>query len=210
MIRETIKDVSLPPFVANRKSLEVDNGRQYDWDLITDRFRQGSFPVTTTAIAAAAATSIAVSALKKAVTNGTILDFGGNKFARVSADAAIGATSISVSALGVALASGDVAWTGGRGKKFVPAGTENDLLASGKVVPSVLGTGGVTCYSISLTAASEDMPSDSMTGYGQLVSGNLFENLLPNAVAGVIDSNFKTELRARGGHWQFFVYSDNT
>lgn len=206
MERTTYKDISLPPFVANRHSLLRDNGRQPDWALVTDRFRQGSFAVTLTANAAADAIGLVVSPLVKAIAKGTILDFGGKKVARVSADTAAGLTNLPVDALGVAIASGDIAYTGGRGKKYIPAGTRFDLLASGKVVPSVLNTGSVTCYAISETAMAEDMPSDSMTGYGMFISGVFFENLLPEG----IQATWNTEMKNRGGFLQMLTYSDNT
>ncbi|MBS3914452.1 MAG: hypothetical protein KG003_08130 [Bacteroidetes bacterium] len=213
MIRETFKDISLPPFVHSRHSLQRDNGRQIDWSLVTNRFMKGAFVVTMNAAALAAATSITVLPLPKALKAGQVIDFGGAKFARVTADTAAGEVTVPVAALGVALGGTETSWLGGRGGKFIPAGTEMDLLSSGKIVPSILATGGVTCYCLLATDASEDMPSDGMGAYGVFVGGNFFENLLPAAIKAsstTIDSNFKTELRARGGSWQFFQYSDNT
>lgn len=206
MERTTYKDISLPPFVANRHSLLRDNGRQIDWDLVTDRYRAGSVAATLTANAAENATSLTVAALPKAIKKGTILDFGATKLARVNADVAAAATAVPVDAIGNALTSGDIAYYGGRGKKSINPGTRMDLLASGKVVPSALNTGSVTCYSIMETGAAEDMPSDAMTGYGQFVSGNFFENLLPDGV----QTTWNTEMRTRGAHLQMFTYSDNT
>lgn len=206
MERVTYKDISLPPFVANRHSLMRDNGRQIDWALVTDRYRAGSVDLTLTANAAADANSITVSPLKKAISKGQVFEFGGKKFARASDDVAAGLTTVPVEALGVALVSGDVAYYGGRGKKSIVPGTRMDLLASGKVVPSALQSGGVTCYSIMETGASEDMPSDSMTGYGQFISGIFFENLLPEGV----QTTWNTEMRNRGAHLQMLTYSDNT
>ncbi len=206
MERTTYKDISLPPFVANRHSLLRDNGRQIDWALVTDRFRAGSVDLVLTANAAADAVSITVSALKKPITKGQVFEFGGKKFARASDNVAAGLTTVPVEALGVALVTGDTAYYGGRGKKSIVPGTRMDLLASGKVIPSALGTGGVTCYSIIETGAAEDMPSDSMTGYGQFVSGNFFENMLPEG----IQATWNTEMRNRGAHLQMLTYSDNT
>lgn len=206
MQRTTYKDISLPPFVANRHSLLRDNGRQIDWALVTDRYRAGSVPLELTANAAADAVEILVVALKKSISKGQVLEFGGKKFARVSDDTAAGLTTVPVEALGVALVTEDIAYYGGRGKKSLVPGTRMDLLASGKVIPSALGTGGVTCYSILETGAAEDMPSDAMTGYGQFISGNFFENLLPEGV----QATWNTEMRTRGAHLQMLTYSDNT
>lgn len=206
MQRTTYKDISLPPFVASRHSLLRDNGRQIDWALVTDRYKLGSTPVVLSGAAAENANSLPVNALTKAITTGMILDFGGSKLARASADVAAGQTAVPVEPIGVALAQGDTAYYGGRGKKSIVPGTRMDLLPSGKIVPSALNTAGATCYSIIETGASEDMPSDAMTGYGQFLSGNFFENMLPEG----IQAAWNTEMRNRGAHLQMLTYSDNT
>jgi hypothetical protein len=80
--------------------------------------------VTLSANAAADATTIAFSALAKPIPSGTVLDFGGKKFARTTAAAAAGATSVAVSALPTALVSGDVAtYNGVSGRKPIESGT---------------------------------------------------------------------------------------
>lgn len=81
-------------------------------------------PVVGVAGAAQGATSIPVAALSGAIPNGTTLDFGGAKFARLTAAAAAGATSLTVTALVTALVSGDVATYLPPGSyKTVPSGT---------------------------------------------------------------------------------------
>lgn len=71
------------------------------------------------------ATSVPVEALSGPIPNGTVLDFGTNKFARLTAAAATGATSLTVTALVTALVDADVAWYPGAGtlKVSVPSGT---------------------------------------------------------------------------------------
>lgn len=66
--------------------------------------------------ALANATSVPVAALADAIPSGTLLDFGGKKFARLSAAAAAGATSLAVDAIPTALVSGDTAY-------YLPEGT---------------------------------------------------------------------------------------
>ncbi|HXG86525.1 MAG TPA: hypothetical protein VNI84_21080 [Pyrinomonadaceae bacterium] len=74
--------------------------------------------------ALAGATSVPVAALSGAIPAGTTLDFGGAKFARLTAPAAAGATTLTVAALPTALVSGDTAlYAGTSGKKTVIAGT---------------------------------------------------------------------------------------
>lgn len=76
-----------------------------------------------TAGAAANATAVPVTALSGAIPSGTLLDFGGKKFARLSAAAAAGATSLTVDALATALVAADVATYAGTKKKSIRDGT---------------------------------------------------------------------------------------
>jgi len=74
--------------------------------------------------AAINATSVPVTALSGALPSGTVLNFGTNKFATLSAPAAAGATSITVAPIPTALVAGDTAtYPGTSGKVMVPAGT---------------------------------------------------------------------------------------
>lgn len=87
---------------------------------------QGGIVVTTTAVAAIGATSVAVSALPDIIPAGAILYFGAagsNKYALLTAQANKGDTALTVEALPVALASGDKATYSVMGKKFIPSGT---------------------------------------------------------------------------------------
>jgi hypothetical protein len=73
--------------------------------------------------AAQGATSVPVAALSGAIPSGTVLDFGGAKFARLTAGAAAGATSLTVTALPTALVSTDTARYAGVTQKTVLSGT---------------------------------------------------------------------------------------
>lgn len=73
--------------------------------------------------AAAAATSVPVLALPGAIPNGTLLDFGTNKFARLTAAAAAGAVTLTVAAIPTALVSLDTARYAGLKPKALQAGT---------------------------------------------------------------------------------------
>ena len=65
--------------------------------------------VTVGSSASAGATSITVTALTGAIPSGTVLDFGGAKFARLTANAAAAATTLTVAALPTALAGAETA-----------------------------------------------------------------------------------------------------
>lgn len=73
--------------------------------------------------AAGAATTVPVAALTGAIPSGTVLSFGTNKFATLSAAAAAAATTLTVLAIPTALVSGDTARYTGVGYDTVPSGT---------------------------------------------------------------------------------------
>lgn len=190
-------------FIADPNSIDRNQGRQIDWPNVGNNFRQvPGQVVTTTAIAAAAATSVAVSALAQALPSGTVLNFlpGAGKFAKLTANAAAGATSLTVEALPTALASGDTAVVAGSGPKTLKAGTVvGELLGTGKVSPRVVTTN--PAIGLLETDAVEDDLQDAASGYGVIVGGVIFENLLPDATGGppkVLASAVKTELQTAG------------
>jgi uncharacterized protein with beta-barrel porin domain len=73
--------------------------------------------------ALAAATSVPVDALSGAIPSGTVLHFGTNKFAVLTAAAAAGATSLAVTAIPTALVDNDTATYAGVQRKSLPSGT---------------------------------------------------------------------------------------
>jgi hypothetical protein len=102
---------SVPVFVADWESIDRNTGRQIDWTRVPETYVTGTnYTITTGAQAAAAATSITVTALPIALPTGTVLNFTGTgEFARLTAPAAAGATSLAVEALDAQIESGDTA-----------------------------------------------------------------------------------------------------
>jgi hypothetical protein len=171
----------------------------------------GEFAVLTAA-AAAGATSLTVEALDAAIEDtDTALFPGGTKMARLTAAAAAGATSLTVDELQFALVNDEVAYYGGTGQKSIPAGKVMCELASGKVCPRDSRPGSETAMALLETTAIEGEPSQAKTGFGMIVGGVIYENLLPDASGGTISSTYKTELQTAGVGtgfaWQ--QYADN-
>lgn len=79
--------------------------------------------VTVGANAAVDAVSVTVAALPGPIPSGTVIDFGGKKFARLTAPAAKNAVTLAVAALATALVATDTGTYPGVGKKSVPSGT---------------------------------------------------------------------------------------
>lgn len=165
-----------------------------------------------TADAAAGATSLAVEALDAAIEAADTAVFaGGTLQARVTANAAAGATALVVDELQFAIPDDAQATIGGTGAKTIKAGTVMAELSGGKVVPRAARPGSETATSIQKTDAVEGDMVASLSGYGQFIGGPVYENMMPEAVASVIPSAFKTELNAvgvgTGFSWQ--VYGDS-
>jgi hypothetical protein len=97
------------------------------------------------------------------------------------------------------------------GKKIIPSGTAmGTLLGSGKMSPRVVTTN--PAVGLLEGDAIEDDLVHSLSGYGLMVGGVVYENLLPDATGGppaVLAAGIKTELQANCAMgWQFEVYQD--
>jgi hypothetical protein len=203
-------------FICDPASIDRTEGRQVDFNLLGAAFDDSAFIVKLAAAALADATSLTVDALEYDVPVGTNLHFGQSKeFARVTAHAVAGATSLAVEALPSALEDDDEAYVGRGGKKRVAAGTVMVIVAAtGKMVPRSARPGAETAVGIIETDADEDSKSDSKSGYGLIVGGVVYENLLPDATGSpkVLPTDYKTEMQTAGvgTGFAFRQYADDT
>ena len=95
------------------------------------------------------------------------------------------------------------------GKKFIKAGTVvGDTLGAGKISPRVVTTN--PAKGILATDAVEGSEQHSLTGYGMLIGGAVYEALLPQSTGSprTLDSAIKTELNAAGTGFAFIKYAD--
>jgi hypothetical protein len=209
--------VTRPPFVVDPDSIDRSSGRQIDWDNVPESYRQGAVTVTAATNADAAATQITVSALGGSIPTETNLYFGeAGEFARLAAAAASGATQITVDALGTTIESGDSAVYPGTGAKKIPAGKAMCELASGKILPRVNRPGSEVAAGFLETNAVEGEVQAAKTGYGMIIGGVLYENLLPDATGGTtgtISQDYKNELASatngKATGFAFEQYRDN-
>lgn len=204
-----------PAFVVDSETLVRNSGRQIDWANVADSFRSGAVVVTVAAAAALAATTVTVNALPGALPAGAVLRFSADEYATLTAAAAAGATSIATEPLVGALEIGDTAtYAGAAGKKVLPAGTVvGELLGAGKISPRVATTNPAT--GILEATAIEDEASHALTGYGVLVGGVFYENLLPDATGtggvggtATLPAAIVTELRSGGVGYTFEPYGN--
>lgn len=209
MTRTTWYD-SIPGFVADSASIQRNNGRQIDWAQVPDKYRTSSVLVELDGAVDVDDTTIAVQALSAAVPAGTLLHFGESKeFVKVTAAAAAGATSLTVEAVPTALEDEDQAYYGGSGDKVIPAGTVMAELSGGKLVPRVDRPGSETATCILESAASNGDEAAASTGYGCIVGGVIYENLLPTQ-SDAAWSTIKGELNTAGvGYFVWETYADD-
>lgn len=208
----TSHDVSRPPFVADWDSVDRDTGHTIDWDSVGEEYRTtpgGTVEVAANALADA--TSVDVLPLPIDLASGTVLAFGGDKYATLTAAANAGEESITVAALVTALADGDTALVKGSGLKVIPAGTRmGDAGTNGRIYPRVDTTN--PAKMILATPATEPNGTSNVRGYGVILGGVIYENLLPGAAGDpkVILTAEKTELAAAGTGFSFKQYRDST
>lgn len=168
-----------------------------------------------TANAAAGATSLTVAALPTALAGGETATYqGGAKELIVAADAAAGATTVTVYDAPFALAAAEIAYFTNPnlsninpGAKFIPGGTVMcTIAATKKMIPRGDRPAAEEADAILETDAISDSRTASLTGYGRIRGGNLFENLLPDAIdnGGTLPSGYKTELATNAGQ---FIYN---
>lgn len=216
MGRTTYTNMSRPAFLADWHSATRDGGHQIDWANVGSKYQDGSVAVVVGAAGAALnATSVPVAALSGPIPAGVTIDFGGAKFARLTAAAVQGAVTLTVAAIPTALVSTDTGyyWTPGS-RKILRAGTAmGELLGAGKISPRVVTTNPATC--LLATDAREDDPTAALSGYGVIKGGIVYENLLPDATGGppaALAAAVKTELQTAGvgTGFGFVVYADTT
>lgn len=203
-----------PPFVVDASSIIRTQGRQPNFDKTGERFKYGAIKLVV-AVAGALANAVLIpikTATTKALPVGTVLSFGGKKFARLSQNEPAGVSSLHVEAIPTALVENDTAYAGGTGNKRIPAGTALAEDSTGKIFPRAdVGGGTETCYGFAETDITENVPTDAETGFGVIRGGNLFENMLPDAIAngGTLPAGYKTELKANDAQFMFDTYADS-
>lgn len=192
---------SNPTFIADHGNVPRDTGRQIDWSRVPDSYKQGiGYTVTVTEPASAAATSLTVAALTRAMPVGAILNFTGTgEIAILSAPAAVGAVTVAVEALDAAIEDNDTAtyFESKSNVKAIPAGTVMCALSTGYMVPRAVRPGSETAFCLLASNAIENGPHNALSGFGCIRGGVMYENLLPD-FADAAWATFKSELAAAG------------
>lgn len=214
MASRTTTYASRPGFLVDPHSVRRNSGRQVNWALVGEKYRETPGQIVKAAASALAdATSLTVDALQYAVPAGTLLYFGeAGEHTRVTTDAAAGATTLAIQAPHGAIEDNDEATIVGAGYKTLRAGTVMDEIdATGKVVPRPAGANvsGQTTVGLLASDAHEDGGlggTESLSGYGIITGAVVYSNLLPETP----DASALTALLALpGGGFAFETYADN-
>lgn len=156
----------------------------------------------------AGATTLTVQALAADITDAATATFnGGTMQARVTAAADKGATTVAVDELQFGIADDAEAVVGGTGEKVIEPQAMVKVAAgdyAGQYVPRVIRPAAETAEGILETSAREGSVS-ATTGFGLIVGGAIYDNLL-----GVTpDGTVKSELKAAGSGFYFQTYADS-
>lgn len=164
------------------------------------------------AAAITGATTLTVLPLDGTIANTQTATYnGGTQQARVTAEALAGATTVTVDELQFLIADDSTAYFAPRGlnnKKQIPALTAMVYQADGSAVPRSERTASETVAFLLASEAVQDSGSVGYTGYGSIVAGEFYENLLPD-FSTTYPSAYKTELAANGCYFRFVTYYDN-
>lgn len=196
-----------------------DGGHQIAWSQVSAARRPGTdYTITANGGEAAGATSITVAALPVALPAGTMLDFGEHSgtaqqmLAKSTAYAAAGATEIPVEPLGEAVEdTSEATYTiPTSDHKEIAAGTIMAELADGSMIPRADVTGSETAIGLLASDASEGDRFAALSGYGLVIHGAVWSELLPDNGA----ANFDTwigEINTAGvGSVILKTYADST
>lgn len=113
-------------------------------------------------------------------------------------------------ATGVQIKWADVAdsYKDATGKKVLPAGTAiGTLLGSGQASPRADGTNPAVGL-LESSAREDDTTAPGGGMYGMIIGGPVWENFLPDAVAGVLSQDIKDELQAAGTGFYYQTFVD--
>lgn len=208
--RTSIGHRAVAPFF-DEQEMQRGIGGQIDWTLVGRGFAVGTFDVVINGAVAVNDVVVNIDALAYPLKKGDTITFAAANI-HLKADAAAGATSLSTEKVTEIIADnaiGNADKTGPYDERRIKAGTVMARTAGGKLIPRVSAASGETASEVLASDADERSNSDSLSGYGTYVDGILWQNMMPDAVAGVVSSTYKTELTAAGCRFQYQTYSDS-
>ena len=209
----TTHQFSRPAFIVDHQSVDRDNGHQIDWANVPEDYRETKGgTVTLAANAAIDAVALVTDPLTFAIPAGTLLQFGLDEYATVTVAAAVGAEALTVEPLVTAVEIGDIALVTGSGLKTIPAGTVMGIVTAGspavsKMYPRV-ATSNPADGLLATTAVEGDKVA-ALSGHGLIIGGVVYENLLPDSVAGALPAAMKSELATNSKGFVYRPYADD-
>jgi hypothetical protein len=207
-----IAGLGRPDFLVDPGSADRNAGRKVDWSKVADTYRDTpGFNVTIGAGGAiAGATTVPVSALSAPLPAGSRLILTGANAGdiqfRTTAAAAAGAVSLSTEALPEAVTAADVYFFEGSGGKRLPHGEPvQEDPTTGLVHPAADAASGATsAVGLLEGPALENDLAAPLTGYGLVVGGVVWRDLVPHLTA-----NKEAALKVNGTGFKFEDYDDS-
>lgn len=189
--------------IADESSLERLPGAQIDWSVITADADGAKRVKAGTVVSRTAAGKVQPRAYQQSITSVVVA-------ANVATATKNGhgysvGEQLYISGGSLAYANGlVVVATVPDASTFTYAATGANASATGTIVASRVAT------EILETDATDQNLAESYSGYGSLVGGILFENLLPDAsgTPKVLPAQYKTELKNAGATFKFVQYAD--
>jgi hypothetical protein len=165
--------------------------------LVPSEFPDANAQKLITSGAAIGATAIPLTtATTQFIALGTMLDFGGVKFARVTADVEAGAVSIPVAALVAAVVNGDVAYANSFGRRTLLEGTLIGRTYAERTSKTGFGAADDTDDQVYLVAFTVDDVNATRSCTVVKPGTVIKENYLPEWTTIAADANLLAKLRS--------------
>jgi hypothetical protein len=198
--------VSSPGAVVDPHSIILNSGRQVDWANVPDSFKNSAGDKELPAFKAMSETAAGLLVPRSATTTLTSVVVASNV-----ATATKTGHGFSVGEV-VRIAGSNLSYA--NGLKTIATVPDADTFTFEATGSNATATGTITAVRratmLLATPAFENNKSDAMTGYGCIIGGGLYENMLPDAsgTPKVLSDDIKDELNATGTGFYFEQYGD--
>lgn len=202
----TTTRVSKPAFVVDPASINLSSGRQWAWADVSSSYQnsEGDKFIPAGTVYAEKANGQMVPRAASTTLTSVVVASNVATATKTSHGYSVGDV-VYISGSNLAYANGTkTILSVADANTFTYEATGSNATATGTILANRSARG------ITVSNATENSKSDSASGYGTIVGGNLYENLLPEATGTpkVLSDQVKTELNANGTGFAFEQYQD--
>jgi hypothetical protein len=209
----TTTNTTRPAFVADPGSIDRNTGRQVDWTNVPTSFKNtdGNKVIPAGTVMSGEVNSDAIGGAGKMVP----------RSATTTVTVAVSSNVATATATAHPFKVGDIVYVTGanlayvNGEKTVATVPTANTFTFAAVGADASATGTITTAwrtcGILETNATENSPTDALSGYGVIVGGVVYENLLVDATGTpkVLPAQYKTELAELGPGFYWGTYQDS-